>query len=450
MKLHHLLLCIFTFNVTTLFGQITEVTSDTLPGTVEGIQQTLEVRNRLKISGYIQAQFQIADSSGQQSFNGGNFAAGVDKRFAIRRGRIKFQYDAPLNEKLISTSQYVLQFDVTERGLNIKDAYAKFTDQWTGWFSVTAGMQNRPFGYEIVYSSGMRETPERGRMSQIIFRNERDLGAMLTIQGPKTSSWNWLKIDAGLFNGTGAPSLATVSGINGVQEVSDFDKKKDFIGHIGIIRTSVSEKVKYSGGVSYYDGGYRLDNDTIYSVASDAEGVTGYIITSSSGNKGKFYAKRKHIGADAQLSIDWKAGITTIRGEYIQGDQPNTYTTTVSPFTVVTAPIYNRSFNGAYFYFLQNIAQTPWQVVVKYDWYDPNTEVKGDDIGKAVTAGMKATNATDIRYDTWGFGLVYRWDANIKITAYYDNVMNEKTSNLSVYNNDLKDNVFTLRAQVKF
>ena len=51
----------------------------------------------------------------------------------------------------------------------------------------------------------LRESPERGRMSQLIFPNERDLGAMLTIQGPKLSNWNWLKLEAGLFNGTGAP-----------------------------------------------------------------------------------------------------------------------------------------------------------------------------------------------------------------------------------------------------
>ena len=62
----------------------------------------------------------------------------------------------------------------------------------------------------------------------------------------------------------------------------------------------------------------------------------------------------------------------------------------------------------------------------------------------------KAFNATDIRYDTWGFGLAYRWDDNIKITAYYDIVKNEKSKNLSGYQKDLKDNLFTLRIQAKF
>ena len=416
---------------------------DTLTSHVAGIRQELDVLKRLKVNGYIQAQFQVADSMGQPSFAGGNFPAGIDKRFAIRRGRIKFQFDAPVNEKGNSTSQYVLQFDVTEGGVNIKDAYAKFTDPWSGWFSVTAGMQNRPFGFEIVYSSNMRESPERGRMSQIIFRNERDLGAMISIQGPKSSNWNWLKIDGGYFNGVGAPS-ALATGF-------DFDKKKDFIGHIAINRSDKSEMIKYGLGASYYDGGYRLDNDTIFSLSTDDLGVKGFQITSSTGNKGKFYAKRKYIGFDAQFSIDWMIGITTVRAEYISGDQPNVYGSSVSPFAAVTAPIYNRKFNGAYFYFLQNIGQTPLQTIIKYDWYDPNTDVEKDEVGKTVNNGLKATNSTDVKYSTIGLGLAYRWDANLKIIAYYDIIKNETSSNLSaIYRTNQLDNVFTLRAQIKF
>ena len=185
------------------------------------------------------------------------------------------------------------------------------------------------------------------------------------------------------------------------------------------------------------------------------------------------------MGADAQLSIDWFLGITTIRGEYIQGVQPATSgssesaaslpVTTYSSVTVIDtvtglasttttaststplSDLYARNFNGAYFYFLQNILQTPLQLIVKYDWYDPNTDVKGDEIGKAVKqSGFKSTNATDLKYTTLGFGLAYRYDANVKLTAYYDLVKNETSLNVPGYTKDLKDNVFTLRLQVKF
>lgn len=424
---------------------------DTLTATVSGIRQELDVMKRIKVSGYIQTQFQYGDSTGAGAYAGGSFAAGIDKRFMIRRGRVKFQYDAPLNERGISTSQYVLQFDVTEKGLTIKDAYGKFTDPWCGWFSITAGMQNRPFGYEIVYSSSLRESPERGRMSQIIFPGERDLGAMLSIQGPKTSAWNWIKLDAGWFNGNGAP------GAGG--NVSDFDKKKDFIAHLGINRTSPSENIKYGLGVSYYEGGYRIDTVNVYSSAVDVNGVQGFsLITKKDdvkpiGYGARSYTERKYMGFDAQFSLNWAAGLTTLRAEYIQGDQPGSGSGTASPnsSSPITADIYNRKFNGAYFYFLHNIMQTPFQAIVKYDWYDPNTDVQGDEIGKAISSGtFKATNATDLKYTTIGFGLAYRWDANVKLTAYYESITNETSNNLSGYTKDLMDNVFTLRMQVKF
>ncbi|MCX6292598.1 MAG: hypothetical protein NT126_12685 [Bacteroidetes bacterium] len=475
-------------------AQETESPMDTLTRRVASIQSTLDVISRIKISGYIQSQFQLTDSAGTASFAGGNFGSGADKRFMLRRGRVKVQYDSPNNDLGWSTSQYVFQIDVSEKGATIKDLYAKFTDPWSGWFSMTAGMQNRPFGYEIGYSSSLRESPERGRMSQTIFPNERDLGAMVTIQGPKISNWNWLKLEAGMFNGTGGPG----AGAN----TSDFDKFKDFIAHLSMTRSNKTEKVKYGLGVSYCDGGFRQDQSNLYKSGIDSAGVKGFVIdinktTIHPDIAARTEVKRNYLGVDGQVSIDWMAGITTIRAEYIQGTQPGTSGSSVSPAsaptdaastaytststsnstsvttidslgnphtstttstttttkattTTAASDLYKRKFNGAYFYFIQSIGQTPWQVLVKYDWYDPNTDVQGDDIGKAVKAGTKALNATDLKYSTLGLGLAYRWDANVKLTAYYDMVKNETSKNLAGYNSDLKDNVFTLRAQIKF
>ena len=420
--------------------EIYESPIDSLSRKVASIQSTLDVISRIKISGYIQSQFQWVESMGAPSFAGGNFGSGIDKRFIIRRGRVKIQYDAPVNDNAISTSQFVFQVDATEKGLTIKDLYAKFTDPWSGWFSFTAGMQNRPFGYEIGYSSGLRESPERARLFQTIFRNERDLGGMITIQGHKFSNWNWIKLEAGMFNGTGGP--------NPQENTSDFDKYKDFIARLSISRSNRSERIKYGAGVSFYDGGFRIDNDSVYKSGTDTAGSMGFVLENN-----KFFGKelkRKYIGADAQVTIDWLAGMTTFRAEYVQGNQPSTSSSTTSPFAPVTSNGYKRKFNGAYFYFIQNIAQTPFQAILKYDWYDPNTEVKGDEIGKPVFNELKKTGAADIKYTTIGFGLAYRWGANVKLTAYYDLVKNESSANLSGYKNDLSDNVFTLRAQLKF
>ena len=105
----------------------------------------------------------------------------------------------------------------------------------------------------------------------------------------------------------------------------------------------------------------------------------------------------------------------------------------------VTTDIYKENLTERTFYFLQNIARSPFQVIVKYDWYDPNTEIEGDEIGKSVssTTVKPMQQISNILHSVWV--LLYRWDANVKLTAYYDSVTNETSQNLSGYTKDLKD-----------
>ncbi|MBA3285153.1 MAG: hypothetical protein H0U27_08860, partial [Nitrosopumilus sp.] len=379
------------------------------------LEKVISNLRKIKITGYLQAQFQVADSAGARTFAGGNFAEGVDKRFMIRRGRIKFQYDSSPNTREISTSQYVLQLDVTERGVVIKDAYLRLTDKWIGWFSLTAGLYDRPFGFEIPFSSGARESPERGRMSQIIFPNEREVGAMITILPSNKFFLNGLKINGGIFNGTGAPGAGGNS--------SDFDKYKDFIGRVSYNSKTKTGMFTWGLGASYYDGGYRIDTVNVYRPTTDAFGVSAFMIETSKADVKTELArrersKRNYAGADIQLSFDWFPGITTIRAEYIQGEQAGTSSSTVSPAAPVISDIYNRNFNGAYFYFIQNIVRTPLQAIVKYDWYDPNTDAEGDEIGRDVEADFRKTTSADVKFSTLGLGLAYNYDSHVRLTAY--------------------------------
>ncbi|TSA33959.1 MAG: porin [Porphyromonadaceae bacterium] len=411
---------------------------DTVYPILEKLQSDVSLFSRLKISGYIQSQFQKADTAGIESFAGGNFPAGIDNRFAVRRGRFKLAYD-------YAFSQYVLQVDVTEKGVGIKDAYVSFTDPWLQCFAITAGVFDRPFGYEISYSSSSRESPERSRMFQTLFPGERDLGARFTFQPPKTSRFNFIKLDAGLFNGTGP-------------NVVDFDRYKDFISHLSINKTNRSEKVKVGLGVSYYNGGWRQGTKYNYSMndvtlpAGNIMALTVDSTSSAIGNK----LRREYFGADAQVSYDSPLGLTILRGEFITGTQPGVAKSAVSPSAQPVTDAYIRKFNGAYFYLVQNIFQTKYQLVVKYDWFDPNTAVTGNEIGVKVTGSNKATGAYDAKYSTLGIGWVYKWNSQVKITAYYDYVLNETTTNiedvstLKDLSNDRHDNVFTLRLQYKF
>ncbi|HNB81526.1 MAG TPA: porin, partial [Chitinophagaceae bacterium] len=149
--------------------------------------------------------------------------------------------------------------------------------------------------------------------------------------------------------------------------------------------------------------------------------------------------------ADAQLSINWKGGLTTLRAEYIGGTQGGTPTGSATPRTLPTENSYSRHFNGAYFYWVQNILNSKHNVVIKYDWYDPNTKVTEDQIG----VSKNNLTAADIKFSTLGLGYYYNLDENWRFLLYADLVKNKATS-LSGYTKDLKDNVLTLRVQYRF
>ncbi|HVI45484.1 MAG TPA: hypothetical protein VM802_11465 [Chitinophaga sp.] len=395
----------------------------------------------LRFSGYIQPQFQMIQKKGAASFAGGDFSKEVDNRFTLRRGRLRLDYER-YNKHDMPVVQFAFQFDGTERGVFIRDFYGRFFEPKFNMFSLAMGMFARPFGYEVNLSSADRETPERGRMSQLLMKTERDLGAMISFEPrDKKNRLRFLKIDAGLFNGQGLSASGA----------GDFDSHKDFIGRIGIKPVKLNaDKWMISGGVSVLYGGMAQFTPAIYTMGTTG-GRQGFVVDSSADNLGKI-APRHYYGGDIQLKIPNGSGkgYTQFRAEYIRGTQTATAATTETPGIIPVdatgkpLPLYIRSFDGAYLYFIQDLGNPHHQVVVKYDWYDPNRQVKGKDIAP----GTGLTPA-DIRYNTLGFGYLYYANEHLKFMFYYDWVQNESTA-LPGYEDDLKDNVLTCRVQYRF
>jgi phosphate-selective porin len=423
-----------------------QTTNDSLVQTIQLLEvdhdntkTDIELIKRLKISGYIQAQWQMADTAGAVTpYSGGAFPIATDNRFSVRRGRVKFAYE---NE----FSNFVLQIDATEKGVSLKDAYIAIKDPWAQFVTLTAGVFNRPFGYEITYSSTVRESPERARIFQNLFPGERDLGAMITLQQKKGSRFDWIKLDAGVFNG------------NGINPESD--TKKDFIGHLYFTKANKSETFKFGGGISYYNGGVFQGTKFVYTPGEVLDVTQPGLIDSTASNKNSF-AKREYIGFDAQFSVQSPIGITSVRAEYIQGQQPaaKSVNASISTGTLSNYDTYIRKVSGGYVYLIQGIGQTKNQLVLKYDWLDPNTKVSGADIVSKSSAGKSTgLGVADIKFTTIGIGWNYRFNSQVKLMAYYEIVKNESTGLSTVGLNrtldtskDLKDNVFTLRVQYKF
>ncbi len=381
----------------------------------------------LKFGGYIQPQYQIAQKKGIASYEGGNFQKNTDNRFMVRRARLKSEYQLLSKNGLEKKGLFSLQMEVTERGVNIIDAFARW--YVAPQFSVTAGMMDHPYGNEVLTSSSNMESPERGRASQILLPGEKDLGAMVSFE-PKGTIWEYFKLDAGFFNG------------QGYSGPTDFDSFKDLNVRLSMKPLLVDVNQTLSGGLSALYGGWVQENRHRYHM----EGYMGnksFVDDSSLNNMGS-KAPREYLGFDAQYVWKHRRGKTELRGEYWKGVQSGTSATTVSPGTLPTDPVFVREFDAAFFYLVHSVLDNKWEVVLKYDWYDPNKEVSGE----AITPTGNFTRA-DIKYNTLGLGLTHYITPNLKILCYYAMVNNESTS-LNGYTSDVEDNVFTLRMQVKF
>lgn len=407
---------------------------DQLKGTVEGLNEsyletksTVDALKKLKVSGYIQSQYQVGESAGGfSSYSGGNFDNGVRDRFLVRRGRVKFNYVSDL-------TQYVLQFDVTQGGVAIKDAFVAAKEPWLKMIELKAGAFDRPFGYEISFSSSNREAPERTRMSQILFPGERDLGAQIAIT-PENGPLSFLNFKGGFFNGTKVTT-------------TENDRNKDFIGRLGYSLPFQDEGLIIDGGFSLYAGKVTGNSGALTLDESAKKWVAV-----ANAKDGDTY-NRNYYGADMQLYYDIPVlGAAVLRGDFITGKQPSTeksdeFYAYAKPTSSNLSTLYNREFTAWAVTYVQNLGDKV-QFVARYDVFDPNNKVKGSDF----KAGSNL-NAADIKYSTLGLGAVYHWDGNLKFTLYYDIVTNEKvdaTSSLTAYKSDIKDNVLTLRAQYKF
>ncbi|MCD7899000.1 MAG: OprO/OprP family phosphate-selective porin [Bacteroides sp.] len=375
---------------------------------LSAIEQKLEKMGELKFSGYVQTQW---------TWNEANISSGDQNDFTIRRGRLKADYKNKYG-------QAVLQVDVTEDGVNIKDAYLKIPIPKADWLAVRAGVFDRPFGYEISYSSSRRESPERSRIFQTLFPKERDLGAEIVVTGPEDTFFKDFALNAGIFAGNGGQAKETDSG-------------KDFIGHLAY--TKELKNISFGLGASLYYGGVRLAGEE----TQKAYHLKGKEFVEDASLTPGEYADRHYFGFDGQFSFKTPIGNTQLRGEYLWGTQPGASGGSKSPTGKITADIYCRDFQGYYVQLVQNLGTTPHAFVAKWDSYDPNTKLSKDE---CLTVG-------DIAYNTLGLGCLFQLNKQLRLIAYYELNYNEKVKNdrmVAQYNKDLNDDVFTLRVQYKF
>jgi hypothetical protein len=300
-------------------------TTEELSGKVESfgeafteMRNTLEALNRLKFSGYLQAQY-VDDERSRNELGGSTGTRNFDQ-FSVRRARVKFTY------QFTPTSRFVLQPDITSSGVSLKDGYVEYTEPWTTWkHTLTAGQFNWPFGFEIMYSSSAREMPERSRVIRTLFPGERDRGVMASGLGLGER----FRYQVAIVNGTGT------------SRSDDLNKRKDVVGRVG-----------YSFGALDVGGSYYNGSDLVATTANAA---------------GLEFDKER-IGVDFQ----WATPVPGlgVRGEYIKGKQaPGSGSTRTESLDV----------DGWYFYAIQNLG-TRHQLVARVDEYDPDTDANDNSV----------------------------------------------------------------------
>lgn len=410
-------------------------------GKVNGLEETyLETKGtvdklaKIQVSGYVQAQLRLAlqgkdaqsDSTADTllhkynykvgDFAGGTFAENTMYQFQVRRARLKVAYAGGF-------SSAVIQLDIAPDGVKLKDAYVKLTEPRFGSFGIQAGFMDRPFGYEI---GSCEESPERSRMTQILFPGEKDLGGTVTFDAsdklPKALKFFNLK--AGAFTGNGV--------------AVENDRNLDGIGRLGVKIPLANINLSIDGGFSMYRGQITNYTDTVYTY----DDAAFKWVKDSTKNKWTTQ-ERRYTGGDLQIYKDLPViGGLILKGEVVGGQQPGTSIASPSSAAVNATGLNVRDFAGFYVQWVQNINPINSQFVLKFDSFDPNTKVDGDDVGKK----------DELAYKTLGLGLNYYSQklSGVKYTVYWDHPMNETSAKLGFYSKDLKDDVLTVRAQVKF
>lgn len=423
----HLLIGIFLLvNIGSLLAQDKKV-NDSIPALESKSDFThnvADVLKNFKVAGYFQGQYQHGQKDVKRMMVGGsneNYGEKSFNRIGLRRAFVSTMYEQGLVYALVTIEMK------DNKEVWFSDAFINFTDPWSKRFQLALGSMNPEFGYELSISPSNYELVEGTAFLYSLMPDIYDIGAKLSYQAP--DKYGYLRILGSMIAG------------NGVQR--ETDSRRDYI-FTATASTNKQNSIRLSGGISYYTGSVYQGTENVYKMRDKK-----FVLDANDKNKGK-YAKREYFDFNAQLAIDTKFGLSQLRGEYVIGTQPSAIDSYDSPNSADRPEVdtYIRKFNGGYIYYLQQIGpKLPLTFFGGYSWHNPNTKVSKDAIG--ITSN---TNSTDIKYQTASLGLIWYPLPPVRIQAFYEMPINEKSVQLADvgYNRNRKDNVFTLRIQYKY
>jgi hypothetical protein len=408
-------------------------------------ESDLSKLTKIKVSGYMQAQYQHFENPSIQP----------DNYFSLRRARVKFTYEMTDGVKFVLTPEFV------PGNLSVKDAYVVLNDHWKNAFSIWMGKFNRP-NYEVEYSSSSREVAERSTIIRTLYPNERAIGAKLEYN-PVNVPFHF---QLAFLNGADGITIKDAAGNNlNTTENKDFDNFKDIM-----VRATYNYQLGNFGGIDFGAHGYfgSFKSNALKTLSSNYSTIEDI--------KYGDPVKRNWLGAEVQLYADILGGMS-LKGEYIAGKNATVGYSPVAASGTTAAkaglPNFQNNFSGYYVYLIKNLGKKD-QFAFRYDYYDPNTDITGKDVK---VKGYTSTDAnvasmmsgkSDLATSTFSLALHHYFDDNLRITLNYDSVQNEKVGTAGLltedytkadgtkvvkgldYSNVINQNLLTLRIQAKF
>ncbi|MFA6923437.1 MAG: porin [Bacteroidales bacterium] len=448
---------------------------------------------KIKISGYIQAQWQHREgydytTSGKgyqgalltfgqfQAQNGGattltgafpQYGLSNNNTFFLRRARIKFTYEPA------DGIAFVLQPDLSTGGLALKDAYALANFKFCKGLALWAGQFNRP-NYEVEYSSSSREVLERSMVIQKLYPGEREIGTKIEYNSPKIP----LHVQLALLNGNFANAFTRTSTNKATIDAVDNDPQKDVMarayytiklksiswlgidigthGYFGNVNSDINTGLIGSNYKLYiqnsnYTSVKRFDSPA--SVATDKYSIDS---TKTPGA----CLKKQWFGGEMRIYLDILGGLA-IKGEFIAGQNIVSGSTTTASttykidtltgkssttigsdgaITVNTVTSTKNSTNPTTY--LNGTAKTtisPFKIRQFSGFYvyfiknigKKNQFVLRYDVYDPNTKvkGDGVNTSSDIAISTIALAWQYYFNDNIRITLQYDMPQNEKSNN---------------------
>jgi len=277
---------------------------------------------------------------------------------------------------------------------------------WALW----AGQFNRP-NYEVETSASSLDLMERSRVIRVIYPGLKEVGVKLEYNGSQTPLLFQFAIVNGNFNSS--------------NPVVDSDTKKDLMSRVVYSFKLPESGIDINLGVNGYYGGTMIKTNPFVDIPD------GGIDSAKIGD----YLDKRWAGGEIQIFSDFLGGLT-FKGEYVAGIN-NFVSASPLEASIIekkSDPNVVRNFSGYYAYLIKNIGAKN-RFVVRYDVFDPNTDLSGDIAGD------------ELFRKTWTVGWQYNMNDYIRLSVQYEMPRNEINATNPV---DKKDNTFIFRAQAKF